>query len=139
MTARRATTRAGQRPDTKRPATAIASPHDAYLAKRPAQQRAALQSLRETLRTLLPDAEEVISYGVPAFRRERVIVGYGATAKHCALFLFSGGIVEQFAKDLAKHDTSKGAVRFQPELALPKSLVTKLVRARVKEDAAQRT
>ena len=112
---------------------------DAYLSGVPEPQRSTLEVMRARLQAELPQAEEVISYGVPAFRRERVIVGYGATAKHCALFLFSGGIVEQFAKDLAKHDTSKGAVRFQPELALPKSLVTKLVRARVKEDAAQRT
>ncbi|MFN8669989.1 MAG: DUF1801 domain-containing protein [Gemmatimonadaceae bacterium] len=122
-------------------ATAKAAPsgkpgtHDAYLAKLPPEQRDALQSLRETLQSLLPGAEEVISYGIPAFRRGRVLAGYGATAKHCVFFLFSGGIVAQFEGELAKYETSKGAVRFQPGAPLPLALIKKLVKARLAEDA----
>lgn len=137
--AAKADAKTARKPATK--ATAQPSPggkpatHDAYLAKLPAEQRAALQSLRETLATLIPGAAEVISYGIPAFRRERVLAGYGATAKHCVFFLFSGGIVAQFEDDLAKYETSKGAVRFQPGAPLPLSLIKKLVKARLAEDA----
>lgn len=130
-TARKPATKSAAKPSPGgKPAT-----HDAYLAKLPAEQRAALQSLRETLATLIPGATEVISYGIPAFRRERVLAGYGATAKHCVFFLFSGGIVAQFEDDLAKYETSKGAVRFQPGAPLPLSLIKKLVKARLAEDA----
>ncbi|HEX4932442.1 MAG TPA: DUF1801 domain-containing protein, partial [Gemmatimonadaceae bacterium] len=108
--------------------------HDAYLARLPEAQRTALQSLRETLRSLVPGAAEVLSYGIPAFRGERVLVGYGATPKHCALFLFSGSIVERFAAELARYETSKGAVRFQPGAPLPVALVRTLVKARLAED-----
>ncbi len=62
-------------------------PVDEYLAGLPEDKRAALEELRKTIRDVVPGAEERISYGLPAFRFEgRMLVGYGATAKHCALY-----------------------------------------------------
>lgn len=108
---------------------------DQYLATVRPAQRSALEQLRKTILAAAPGAEECISYGVPAFRQGKVIVGFGATAKHCALFLFSGTTVEQFATDLARFDTSKGTVRFQPDAPLPAALVKKLVKARIAENS----
>lgn len=108
---------------------------DDYLAKVAAPQRAALQSLRRTIRAAAPQAEECISYGVPAFRQGRMLVGFGATATHCSFFLMSGNTVAQYAEELAGYDTSKGTVRFTPDKPLPAALVRKLVKARLAENA----
>lgn len=111
---------------------------DGYLAGLPVDQRAALQKLRETIHAAAPDAEECIAYALPAFRQDGVLVGFGASAKHCALYLFSGQTVAAHAKDLAGRDVSKGAVRFTPDKPLPATLVRKLVKARLAENASLR-
>lgn len=108
---------------------------DAYLAALPAAQRAALERLRAQIAAAAPEAEECISYGLPAFRQGKLLVGYGATKKHCALYLMSGRVAEGFAEELADFDTSKGTVRFQPATPLPADLVARLVAARLAENA----
>ncbi|MCY2968405.1 MAG: DUF1801 domain-containing protein [Planctomycetota bacterium] len=110
--------------------------HDEYLANLPQNQRAALQSLRQTIKAIAPLAEECISYQICAFRQKGMLVGYGATEKHCALFLMSNSTVAAHADDLQGYDTSTGTVRFQPEQPLPVALVKKLVEARLAEKAA---
>jgi uncharacterized protein YdhG (YjbR/CyaY superfamily) len=109
---------------------------DGYLAGVDAEKRAALQALRRVIRAALPGAEEGISYGIAAFRRDgKPVVGFGATARHCALFLMSGRTVADHAAELAGYDTSKGTIRFQPDDPLPAALVRKLVKARLAENA----
>ena len=108
---------------------------DAYLATLGSDQRSALEALRQTIRSAAPEAEECISYGIPAFRLGGMLVGFGAAKKHCAFYLMSGSIVEAFAADLGGYDTSKGAIRFQASKPLPAALVKKLVKARIRENA----
>jgi uncharacterized protein YdhG (YjbR/CyaY superfamily) len=111
---------------------------DEYLARVRPDQRAALQKLRKTIRSILPRAEECISYGVPAFRLDRhVIVWCAAAANHCSFF--PGGAVEEFESELADYQTSKGTVRFQPDHPLPASLVRKLIKARLHRIAERAT
>ena len=107
---------------------------DDYLARLPDEQREALQKLRIIIRRVAPHAEECISYGIPAFRQNGMLVGFGATPKHCAFYLMSSTMVENFAKELEKYDTSKGTIRFQPDQPLPATLVRKLVKARLAEN-----
>ena len=107
---------------------------DEYLASVSDDKRPALEKLRNTIRSIAPKAEECISYGIPAFRLNGMLVGFGATSKHCALYLMSGTIVEAFRDDLRGYDTSKGTIRFQAEQPLPVALVKKLVRARIAEN-----
>jgi uncharacterized protein YdhG (YjbR/CyaY superfamily) len=109
------------------------SPHDDYLAKLPDDFRTALQDLRETIASVVPDADEGLSYGLPAFRIGRPIVAYGATKKHCALYPLSPEVQASFDKELASFDQSKGTVRFQPDAPLPRTLVKKIVKARLAE------
>jgi 3-methyladenine DNA glycosylase AlkD/uncharacterized protein YdhG (YjbR/CyaY superfamily) len=109
---------------------------DDYLAGLPADQRRALQRLREQIHAAAPKAEECISYQLPTFRQGRVLVGFGATAKHCAFFPMSSTTVAAHARELADFDTSKGTIRFQPGRPLPAALVRKLVKARLAENAA---
>lgn len=105
---------------------------DAYLARLPAAQRAALQDLRRQILAAAPDAKEVISYGMPGFRLNGVLVWIGAARTHCALY--PHGLVEAFADQLRDYDTSKGAIRFQPDRPLPPALVREIVERRVEED-----
>jgi len=103
---------------------------DEYLAPLPADQRAALEWLRRQIKAAAPGAEECISYGVPAFRLDgRMIVSFGAAAKHCAFY--PGAVVEQYKRELSGYSTSKGTVRFQPDHPLPAALVRKLVKVQI--------
>jgi uncharacterized protein YdhG (YjbR/CyaY superfamily) len=73
---------------------------------------------------------------MPAFRYDgRVLVYFAAAANHCAFY--PGGMVNDFKDELAAYETSKGTIRFQPERPLPASLVEKIVKARVAQNAAK--
>jgi 3-methyladenine DNA glycosylase AlkD/uncharacterized protein YdhG (YjbR/CyaY superfamily) len=109
---------------------------DAYLARLAPGPRAALERLRKQIREAAPGAEECISYGLPAFRLDGPLVAFGATSKHCAFYPMSGTIVGALAADLEEFDVSKGTIRFQPDQPLPAALVRKIVRARIRENAA---
>ncbi len=110
---------------------------DAYLSKVPAPMRAALESLRKTIREAAPEADEVISYSMPAFRQNGILVYFAAFADHCSFF--PGSVVTQrkFAAELKSFAAGKGTVRFTPEHPLPASLVTRIVKARVAENEAR--
>lgn len=106
-----------------------------YLAALPDDKRAALEKLRATIKSVAPKAEECMSYGIPAFKLNGMLVGYGATARHCAFYLMSARTVGDFAEELEGYDTSKGTIRFAADRPLPVSLVRKLVKARIQENA----
>lgn len=109
---------------------------DEYLAALSSDKRAALERLRQVIRAAAPRAEECISYRLPAFRLDgRMLVWFGATARHCAFY--PGGVVEALKAELAKYDTSKGTIRFQPDKPLAAALVRKLVKTRVAANAAR--
>src|SRR5580765_5468442 len=107
---------------------------DEYLAGVHADQRAALETLRRTIRAAAPKAEECISYGLAAFRlNSRPLVAFGAAAKHCAFYPMSASTVEIFQKQLKGFETSKGTIRFSADKPLPAALVKKLVKSRIAE------
>ena len=109
---------------------------DAYLAGVTGDKRAALEALRETIHSIVPDAEEGISYGMPAFRLNgKPIAGFSASKDHCSYFPMSGAVVEAHADALSGYSTSKGTVRFQPDKPLPSDLVRLLIEARIAEMA----
>src|SRR5918995_6320093 len=111
---------------------------DEYLAALSDDKRAALENLRKTIRAAAPKAEECISYQLPAFRLDgRMLVALGATTNHCAFFPMSSSAVEAHKDELKDYDTSKGTIRFQADNPLPASLVRKLVRARIAENAGR--
>lgn len=113
-----------------------AQSHDAYLASRPEDQRAALSTLRAQIRALLPEAEEVISYAMPGFRIGRqVIAGYAGFARNCGYYPHSGNIIAQLAAELdaAGFRHSSGAVQFTPAHPLPQPLVARMVALRLAE------
>ena len=109
---------------------------DEYLAALSKDKRAALEKLRKTIRAAAPKAEECISYQLPGFRLDgRMLVAFGATVNHCAFYPMSSSTVEAHKDELKDYDTSKGTIRFQPDNPLPATLVRKLVRTRIAENA----
>src|SRR5438093_11166697 len=108
---------------------------DEYLAALSDDKRSALERLRKTIRSAAPKAEECISYQLPAFRLNGMLVAFGATANHCAFYPLSASTVAAHKDELKDYDTSKGTIRFQPNHPLPAALVRKLVKARIAENA----
>ena len=95
-----------------------------------ADKRAALETLRKTIKSVAPQAEECISYNLPAFRLNgKLLVAYGAAANHCAFY--PGSVLEAIKDELKDYDTSKGTIRFPADKPLPHALVRKLVKLRI--------
>lgn len=106
---------------------------DAYLAKLSADKRATLEKVRQAIRAAAPEAEEGLSYGMPAFIQGKPIAGYAASASHCSYFPMSGAITAQFEDDLARYEVSKGGFKFPIGKPPPATLIRKLVKARLAE------
>jgi uncharacterized protein YdhG (YjbR/CyaY superfamily) len=103
---------------------------DDYLAAVSKEKRTALEKLRKDIKAAAPEAEECISYQLPAFRlNKKFLVAYGAAANHCAFY--PGSVVEALKKELKDCDTSKGTIRFPADKPLPAALVRKLVKLRM--------
>lgn len=101
-----------------------------------AQPKAVQPHLREmyaVVKATAPAATESIKYGMPTFEGKKNLVHFAAMKGHLG-FYPTPSAIEHFAKDLAKYSTSKGCVRFPYDQPLPTSLITKMVKFRVKED-----
>jgi uncharacterized protein YdhG (YjbR/CyaY superfamily) len=108
---------------------------DEYLAQIPAASRKIFNALRSAIRSAVPrDSVEIISYGIPAFKHDRVLVWFAAFSNHCSLFPTSS-IIEEFKSELKDFSTSKGTIHFPIDRPIPTRLVKKLVKARVAQTA----
>lgn len=110
---------------------------DEYIALQPVEFRVALEKLRHTIKQAAPKAEEVISYQMPAFKQNGVLVYYAAFTKHCSFFVASHAVLQKYAAEVAPYQSSKGTIQFTPDKPLPTALVKKLVKERVKENEAK--
>jgi uncharacterized protein YdhG (YjbR/CyaY superfamily) len=107
---------------------------DEYLAKLDEPKRTTLQQLRKTIRSFVPEAEEGISYGMPAYRlRGKVIAGFAAFKNHLSYLPHSGSVFAEIPDEVAGYVTSKGALQFPIERPLPKALVKKLIATRLRQ------
>ncbi|HET7768131.1 MAG TPA: DUF1801 domain-containing protein [Chloroflexota bacterium] len=107
---------------------------DAYLATLPADQRTVLQKLRETIRSVAPNATEKINYGIPMFVLGRGLMGFNAAGAHCTLQVMSPAVVEAHAAELKGYRTGKGSIQFTPDKPIPTALIKKLVKVRLAEN-----
>ena len=107
---------------------------DEYLANLDEPKRTTLKELRQTIRSIVPEAEEGISYGMPAYRlRGKVIAGFAAFKNHLSYLPHSGSVFAEVPDDVAGYVTSKGALQFPIERPLPKALVKKLIAIRLRQ------
>lgn len=108
-----------------------------YIAMQPPAMKKALTQLRAVIRVAAPKAEEKISYQVPCYKLNGMLVGFAAFKEHCSFFVMSPAVMQQYGAVLEKYSVSKGTIRFAPDKPLPKTLVTKLVKARIAENNAR--
>ena len=107
---------------------------DQYLDALEEPKRTTLAQLRQMILDILPEAEQGISYGVPAFKvRGKTIAGFAAFKSHLSYLPHSGSVFPQLTKELTGYPTSSGALRFSIDQPLPRSLVEKLIAVRLRQ------
>jgi len=107
---------------------------DRYLGALDEPKRATLAQLRDTIAALVPDAEQCISYSMPAFKlRGKTIAGFAAFKNHLSYLPHSGSVIRRLAKETDGYTKTKGSLHFPVDEPLPKTLVKKLLDARMDE------
>ena len=109
---------------------------DDYLATMPPNTRAVLDEVRSIIRAVLADADEVISYQIPTYKKDGVaVIHFAGWKKHFSLYPVGETLVEVLPEEAARYPTSKGTIRFPPDEEVPRALIRKIVALR-KEAAA---
>lgn len=103
---------------------------DAYIAGFPPEIQKQLQSIRECIQKAVPKAEEVISYGMPAYKQGKVLVYFAGYKNHIGFYPTGSGIAA-FQEEISKYKNSKGAVQFPIDKPIPKTLVTQMTKFRL--------
>jgi uncharacterized protein YdhG (YjbR/CyaY superfamily) len=105
---------------------------DEYLRGIEEPKRSTLEALRRTILEVVPEADQVLSYRVPAFRvRGKTVAGFAAFKTHLSYLPFSGSVLGQLAHDLEGYTTTKSSLHFPVDRPLPKALVKKLITVRL--------
>ena len=109
-----------------------------YLAAVPEPARSTLQKVRATIRSVVPEeTEEVISYGMPAFKYKKVLVWYAAFSEHCSFFP-TASVIAKFKDDVKGYKISKGTIQFPVDKPLPAALLKKMIKARLVDVAGKK-
>jgi uncharacterized protein YdhG (YjbR/CyaY superfamily) len=107
---------------------------DDYLAGLDEPKRGTLEQLRTSIAAILPDAEEGLAYGVPAFKvGGKAVAGFTAAKDHLSYLPHSGSVLAELSDELAGFEASKGSLHFAVDSPLPDDLVAKLIAARLAE------
>lgn len=106
---------------------------DEYISTFPASTKKLLERVRKTIKQAAPAAEEVISYNMPAFKQNGMLVYYAGYNAHIGFYPTASGIAA-FQKEIAKYKNSKGAIQFPLDEPMPLELITKIVKFRMKEN-----
>lgn len=106
---------------------------DEYIASFPKDIQALLETMRTTIRSAAPEAEETISYGMPTFRLKGNLVHFAAFKHHIGFYPVPSGI-EAFKQELAPYKSAKGSVQFPLNQPLPLDLISRIVTFRVAEN-----
>jgi uncharacterized protein YdhG (YjbR/CyaY superfamily) len=107
---------------------------DAYLERLDEPRRSTLQQLRLTILAIVPDAEQCISYGLPAFRVQgKVVAGFAAFKNHLSYLPHSGSVIPELGDEVAGYKGTKGSLHFPIDRPLPGPLVEKLIATRLRQ------
>jgi len=104
-----------------------------YIATAEPKARKALRDIRKTIRAAAPKAEEVISYQMPGYKQNGMVVFFAGYKNHIGFYPTGSGI-EKFKNEFAKYKWSKGAVQFPLDKPLPAALIKKIVKFKLKEN-----
>jgi len=107
---------------------------DDYIATFPENVQRTLETLRETIKSTVKDAEEVINYQIPCYKYKGNLVSFAAFDNHCSFYPMSRSIVEKFKDELRSYKNSTGTIRFPLNKPIPVTLIKKLVLLRMKEN-----
>jgi uncharacterized protein YdhG (YjbR/CyaY superfamily) len=113
--------------------TAPVTTVDEYIASYPAAVKKLLKEVRKTIKAAAPDAEEVLSYHMPAYKYHGMLVYFAAHTNHIGLYPFRTAIAA-FKKELSVYEGAAGTVRFYLDQPLPLTLISKIIKFRVKEN-----
>lgn len=104
-----------------------------YIGTFPEDIQERLEQIRQTIRKAAPGAKEVISYQMPTFRLNGILVHFAAFTNHISFFPTPSAIVA-FEKELSAYETSKGTIKFPKDKPIPRKLIARIVKFRVKEN-----
>jgi uncharacterized protein YdhG (YjbR/CyaY superfamily) len=105
-----------------------------YISAQPKEIRKGLQELRAIIKKAAPKAEEVISYGMPGYKLNGMLVWFAGAKAHYGFYPKGKGPIKAFADRLEGYETSAGTIRFPLDKPLPKKLISDIVKFRVKEN-----
>jgi len=109
-----------------------------YIAAQPAAARATLKRVRSTIRKVMPAAEEVIAYKIPAYRLHgRAVIYFAAWKQHYSIYPATDGLAEAFKNELVSYEVSKGTIRFPLSEPVPVKLIERIAKFRAKQAAAR--
>lgn len=107
---------------------------DLYIQQFPIETQKALQEVRNAIKKAAPNANEVISYKMPAYKQNKILVYFAGYKNHIGFYPTASGI-EAFKEEIAKYKWAKGSVQFPLNKKMPLQLITKIVKFRLKADA----
>jgi uncharacterized protein YdhG (YjbR/CyaY superfamily) len=107
---------------------------DEYIASFPEEVQAILQKIRQTIQDAVPEATEKISYQMPAFRLNGMVIWYAAWKNHLGIYPKTKGIEEAFQKELAGYEQSKGTIKFPLNKPISYNLIADIAKFRAKEN-----
>lgn len=112
---------------------------DGYLDAVPEPARSTLEELRRAIMAVIPDAEQCISYGMPAFKvHGKTVAGFAAFTNHLSYLPHSGSVLDALGEELSGYEQTKGSLHFPADRPLPAALVDRLVTTRMREAGLDR-
>ncbi len=108
----------------------------AHLRKFDKPQRDALQAVRQVIAEGLPEAKEVIKYGIPTFAIDgKGVIGFDGFKNHNSIFPYSGSLGARMKDELANYEQTKGSIHFDRDKPFPKALLKKIIKERLRQMA----
>jgi uncharacterized protein YdhG (YjbR/CyaY superfamily) len=107
---------------------------DEYISAAPENARKRLKEIREAVKEVVPGADEVISYNMPAFRFHGILLYFAAHAEHIGFYPGNSTLINVFKDELKDFETSKGTIRFPKDKSLPVNSIKKIVKIRANEN-----
>ncbi len=107
---------------------------DQFIAEFPEDVQAILQKVRSTIKSIIPNAEECINYGIPTFKLKENVVHFSGYKNHIGFYPGSG-VIAKFAKEIAAFKNAKGSVQFPLNQEIPYELIQRMTEYRLEEMA----